>query len=218
MKTILYIVIGVLLGLLLAGGVWLAARAPQGESVELRPAPTLEPIQVHVAGAVVRPGLYDLPEGSRVMDAIEAAGGLVAEADKNGLNLAARVEDAQRLDVPFVSGYIPEEGQGFAVISEGTPSPLAGEELVNINTASVEELDKLPGIGPTTAQKIIAYREENGPFARIEDIVNVSGIGSAIYEGLKDLITVGDEEELPFPSDPSDPFGVSTTTPDPFAP
>ncbi len=205
MKTILYIVIGVLLGLLLAGGVWLAARAPQGESVELRPAPTPEPIQVHVAGAVVRPGLYDLPEGSRVMDAIEAAGGLVAEADKNGLNLAARVEDAQKLDVPFVSGYLPEADQGFVVISEGTPSPSAGEELVNINTASPEELDELPGIGQTNAQKIIAYREENGPFARIEDLVNVSGIGSAIYEGLKDLITVGDGDDSSVPPDPLAP-------------
>jgi competence protein ComEA len=215
MKTILYIVIGVLLGLLLAGGVWLAARAPQGEGVELRPAPTPEPIQVHVAGAVVRPGLYDLPEGSRVMDAIEAAGGLVAEADKNGLNLAAHVEDAQKLEVPFVSGYIPEANQGFAVISDGTSSPLAGERLININAASLQELDQLPGIGPTTAQKIIAYREENGPFARIEDIVNVSGIGSATYEDIKDLITVGDEEASPFPSDP---FGEPPATPDFFAP
>jgi competence protein ComEA len=201
MKTILYIVIGFLMGLLLAGGVWLAARAPQGESVELRPAPTPEPIQVHVAGAVVRPGLYDLPEGSRVMDAIEAAGGLVAEADKNGLNLAARVEDAQRLDIPYVSGYVPEADQGFAVISDGTPSPLAGEGLVNINTASPEELDELPGIGETNARRIIAYREENGPFARIEDIVNVTGIGASIYEGIKDLITVGDQDA------PSDLFG-----------
>lgn len=205
MKTVLYIVIGILLGLLLAGGMWVAARAPEGDSVQLRPAPTPEPIQVHVAGAVVRPGLYDLPEGSRVMDAIEAAGGFVAEADKNGINLAARLEDAQRLDVPFVSGYVAEEEQGFVVISEGTPSPLAGEELVNINTASLEELDTLPGIGPTTAQKIIDYREANGAFARIEDIVNVSGIGSATFEDIKDLITVGDGAIPPTPPDPFAP-------------
>ena len=215
MKSILNIVIGVLLGLLLSGGVWLAVRAPQGESVELRPAPTAEPIQVHVAGAVVRPGLYDLPEGSRVMDAVEAAGGLVAEADKNGLNLAARVEDAQRVDIPYVSGYAPEEDRSFTVITDGTPSSSAGGELVNINTASLEELDALPGIGKTTAQKIIAYREENGPFERIEDIVNVSGIGTATFEDIKDLITVGDEEVSPFPTDL---FGGSTATPDPFAP
>ena len=203
MKTVLYIVVGILLGLLLAGGVWLAARAPEGESVELRPAPTPEPIQVHITGAVVRPGLYDLPEDSRVMDAVEAAGGFVAEADKNSINLAERLEDAQKLDIPFVAGYVPDEEQGFVVISDGTPSPLAGEELVDINTASPEELDKLPGIGPTTAQNIIEYREVFGPFARIEDIVNVSGIGSATFEAIEDLITVGDEDA---PDDSSGPF------------
>ena len=199
MKTIPSIVIGILLGLLLAGALWVAARAPTGESVELRPAPVPEPIQVHVAGAVVRPGLYDLPENSRLMDAVDAAGGFVAEADKNAINLAARLEDAQRLDIPFVAGYVPEDEQGFVVISEGTPSPLAGEELIDINTASLEELDTLPGIGPTTAQKIIDYREENGNFEAIEDIVNVSGIGAATYEEIKDLITVGDEEIPPDP-------------------
>jgi len=199
MKTIPSIVIGILLGLLLAGALWVAARAPTGESVELRPAPVPEPIQVHVAGAVVRPGLYDLPEDSRVMDAVDAAGGFVAEADKNAINLAARLEDAQRLDIPYVAGYVPEEEQGFVVISEGTPSPLAGEELIDINTASLGELDTLPGIGPTTAQKIIDYREENGRFEAIEDIVNVSGIGAATYEEIKDLITVGDEEIPPDP-------------------
>jgi competence protein ComEA len=214
MKTVLYIVIGILLGLLLAGGIWVAARAPEGESVQLRPAPTPEPIQVHVAGAVVRPGVYDLPEGSRVMDAVEAAGGFVAEADKNGLNLAAIVEDAERLDIPYVAGFVPDEEQGFVVITEGTSSPLAGEELVDINNASLEELDNLPGIGPTTAQKIIDYREQNGPFARIEDIVNVSGIGSATYEDIKDLITVNAVEESPLAPGPFD----EPTPSDPFAP
>ena len=195
MKTVLYVLVGILLGLLLAGGIWLAARAPQGESVELRPAPTSEPIQVHVTGAVVRPGLYDLPEDSRVMDAVDAAGGFVAEADKNSINLAKRVEDAQKLDIPFVAGFVPDEEQGFVVITEGTPSPLAGEELVDINAASPEELDKLPGIGPTTARNIIEYRELFGPFALIEDIVNVSGIGSATFDEIEDLITVGEGDD-----------------------
>jgi len=190
MKTILYIFIGILLGLLLAGGLLVATRAPEGQSVQLRPAPTPEPIQVHVAGAVVRPGVYDMQEDSRVQDVVEAAGGFVAEADKNALNLAARVEDGARLDIPYVAGYVPEETEGFVVVSEGTPSPQIEVELVDINSAQFDELDKLPGIGPTTAQKIIDYRDENGPFARIEDIVNVPGIGATTYESLKDLITV----------------------------
>ena len=193
MKTALYVFLGILIGLLLAGGLLLAARAPKGESVQLRPAPTPEPIQVHVAGAVVRPGVYDVSEGSRVLDVVEAAGGFVAEADKNALNLAARVEDGERLDIPYVAGYEPDDEEGFVVVSEGTPSSLAGVDLVNINTATLDELDKLPGIGPTTAQKIIDYRNENGSFVQIEDIVNVSGIGSATYENIKDLITVGNE-------------------------
>jgi competence protein ComEA len=205
MKTVLYIVLGILLGLLLAGGIWVAARAPEGESVQLRPAPTPDPIQVHVAGAVVRPGVYDLPEDSRVMDAIEAAGGFVIEADKNGINLAAILEDAQRLDIPYVAGYVPDEEEGFVVITEGTPSSLVGEGLIDINSASLEELDKLPGIGPTTAQKIIDYREAIGPFARIEDIVNVSGIGSATYDEIKDLITVNDASPA-IPEPTIDPF------------
>ena len=192
MKTVLYIILGVLVGLLLAGGIWLAARAPQGERVELRPAPTLEPFRVHVAGAGGRPGGYDLPENSRVMDAVEAAGGFVVEADKNALNLAGFVEDGERLDVPYVAGYEPDEEQGFVVISEGTPASLSGDELVDINNASLDELDSLPGIGPTIAQRIIDYRDDNGPFARIEDIVNVPGIGSATFEEIQDLIMVED--------------------------
>lgn len=193
MKTVLYIVIGILVGLLLAGGIYASTREPQGESVVLRPAPSPEPLRVHVAGAVVRPGVYDLEDGSRVTDAVEAAGGFVVEADKNALNLAAFLEDGERLDIPFVAGFVPDEEQGFVVVSEGTPSPLAGDDLININTASIEELDQLPGIGETTAIRIIDYRTVNGPFATIEDIINVSGIGTSTYEEIKDLITVGDE-------------------------
>lgn len=195
MKTILYIFLGILLGLLLAGGIWLTARPPQGESVVLRPAPTPKPVRVHVAGAVVRPGVYDLSEDGRWLDAVEAAGGFVAEADKNTLNLAQVVEDGERIEIPYVEGYTPEADTGFTVVSESTPSSSSspdGEALVDINTASLDELDKLPGIGMTTAQKIIDYREKNGPFARIQDIVNVSGIGDATFEEIKDLITVSD--------------------------
>jgi competence protein ComEA len=192
MKSVLNVLVGILLGMLLAGGIFLVVRAPRGESVQLRPPPTEEPFQVHVSGAIVRPGVYDLPVGARVLDAVEAAGGFLAEADKNALNLAARVEDAEKLDIPFVAGFTPEEDQGFVVVSEGTPSSLLTDDLVDINTASQDELEELPGIGPSLAGRIIDYREENGPFARIEDIVNVSGIGSATYEDIKDLITVGD--------------------------
>jgi competence protein ComEA len=192
MKTVLYIIIGILVGLLFAGGIYASTRAPRGEPVALRPAPTPEPLRIHVAGAVVRPGVYDLDEGSRVADAVDAAGGFVVEANMNALNLAAFLEDGERLDIPYVAGFVPDEEPGFVVLSTGTPSSVAGDDLININTASIEELDQLPGIGETTAIRIIDYRTINGPFATIEDIINVSGIGTATYEEIKDLITVGE--------------------------
>jgi competence protein ComEA len=191
MKTILNIVIGILIGLLLAGGIWVVSRSPKGETIVLRPAPTPEPLRVHVAGAVVRPGVYELDKDSRVEDAVAAAGGFVIEADKNALNLAAHLEDGERLEIPYVAGFIPDEASGFVVVTEGTPSPLAGQDLLDINTATLEELDKLPGIGPTIAQRIIDYRTVNGPFDSINEIVNVAGVGSATFAEIQDLITVG---------------------------
>jgi competence protein ComEA len=191
MKSVLNIVIGILVGLLLAGGIMIGTRSPQGESIELRPAPTPEPLRVHVAGAVVRPGVYTLDENSRVEDAVNAAGGFLAEADTNALNLAEHLEDGQRLDIPYVAGFTPDAQSGFVVVTEGTPSPLSGQDLIDINTATAEELDTLPGIGPTIAQRIVDYRNANGPFATIQDIVNVAGIGDATFAEIKDLITVG---------------------------
>ena len=180
---------GVLFGLFVAVLVWVVARNPSGQAVTLRPVPTETPIIVHITGAVPRPGVYALAQGSRVQDAISAAGGFLAEAEKTGINLARALEDGEQLDIPYVEGASP-------VILEdpaATEAP-SSNDLININIASLAELDTLPGIGPTLAQKIIDYREQNGPFLNIEDITNVSGIGevtSVTYERIKDLITVG---------------------------
>jgi competence protein ComEA len=187
LKSILYMVAGLLLGLFVALLIWVVARNPSGQAVTLRPVPTEKPIVVYITGAVPRPGVYALAQGSRVQDAISAAGGFLADADKTGINLARALEDGEQLDIAYTSGSSP-------VI--GTPAPAATEapsnaELININTASEAELITLPGIGHTTALKIIAYREANGPFVNIEDIVNVSGIGPGTYQKIKDLITVG---------------------------
>ncbi len=186
-KSILYITSGTLFGLFVAALIWLVARNPSGTAVTLRPVPTEAPIVVHITGAVPRPGVYALPQGARVQDVISAAGGFLADADKSGINLARQLEDGEQLDIPFGEGaslVIPTPG-----IEEVEPSET---DLININTASLAELDTLPGIGPTTAQKIIDYRDENGPFRTPEDIINVSGIGPGTYERIKDLITVGD--------------------------
>jgi competence protein ComEA len=192
MRNTLYVLLGVMAGFVLAGTLIYVSRAPAGEAIILQPAPTEAPIAVHVIGAVPRPGLYEFSEGARVQDAIDAAGGLLASANANGLNLAALLEDGQQLDVPYSDGQAPVPGEDSFDLPSGTtdPSDNSDSELININTASLEELDSLPGIGPTTAQKIIEYREENGPFTVIEDIENVSGIGPATFENIKDLITV----------------------------
>jgi competence protein ComEA len=194
MKTALYVLLGVMAGFILAGTLLFVARAPAGEAIILQPAPTEAPISVHVIGAVPRPGLYEFPEDARVQDAIDAAGGLLAEADENASNLAALLEDGQQLNIPYQVGSEPVDDGGASDLpsssdDEGSTAD-PDTELVNINTATLEELDSLPGIGPTTAQKIIDYRTENGPFSVIEDIMNVSGIGPATFEDIQDLITV----------------------------
>ncbi len=196
MKNVLFVLVGVLTGFVLAGVLVFVSRAQSGEPIVLRPAPTQVPIAVHVIGAVPRPGLYEFAEGARLQDAIDAAGGLLAEADANGLNLAGLLEDGQQLDIPYQAGSEPaNDSSTFDLPSSATDVPtddISGQDLVNINTASLEELDALPGIGLTTAQKIIDYREENGPFETIEDILNVSGIGPSTFEDIMDLITVGE--------------------------
>jgi len=174
-----------LFGLFVAALIWVVARNPSGEAVVLRPAPTEKPVVVHITGAVPRPGVYALPKNARVQDAISAAGGFLAEAEKSQINLAALLEDGQKLDIPYISGAIPVVGTPVPEVATSTT------ELVNLNTASSAELETLPGIGPTTAQKIIEYREQNGPFVNTEDIINVSGIGPGTYERIKGLITVG---------------------------
>ena len=185
LKSSLYLASGILFGLFLAALVWVVARNPTGEAVILRPVPTEKPVIVHITGAVPRPGVYALPEGARIQDAISAAGGFLAEAEKSQLNLAQLLEDGEKLDIPFVVGASP-------IITTPVPAVVTSTtELININTASSIELEELPGIGPTTAQKIIEYREQNGPFVSTEDIINVAGIGPGTYERIKDLITVG---------------------------
>jgi competence protein ComEA len=174
-----------LFGLFVAALVWVVARNPTGTAVTLRPVPTDKPIVVHITGAVPRPGVYALPKGARVQDGISAAGGFLAEAEKSGINLARPLEDGEQLDIPFVEGFSP-------VVATPVETFQPTSDLIDINTATVDELDTLPGIGPTTAQKIVEYRDTNGPFLSKEDIVNVSGVGPTTYDRIKDLITVGE--------------------------
>lgn len=186
LKFLLNLVAGTLFGLFLAALVWVVTRNPSGQAIMLRPAPTERPIIVHISGAVPRPGVYALPKGARIQDAISAAGGFLAEADKESINLAQPLEDGQRLDIPFLAGFSPILPTPLV---ERSVSPQESD-LININTATASELEALPGIGPTLAKRIVEYREQHGPFLSTEDIINVSGIGPGTYERIKDLITV----------------------------
>lgn len=137
-------------------------------------------LYVYVCGAVARPGVAALPDGSRAADALEAAGGLTADAEPNYVNLAARVSDGEKLYFPTC-----QEAEQLAA-----DESRAADGLVNINTADLDKLCTLPGIGASRAQDIIDYREANGAFQKAEDIMNVAGIKSAVYEKLRGRITV----------------------------
>jgi competence protein ComEA len=142
---------------------------------------TPQPLQVYVSGAVVRPDVYDLPPGSIVKDAILAAGGATEDADLDCINLALPLSDA-------VHVYVPRYGEASPPAPDlGSSSPGGG--MVNLNTASVAELETLPGIGPVLAQRIVEYRQTHGRFQVIEGVMEVPGIGPATFEEIRDLIS-----------------------------
>jgi competence protein ComEA len=146
-------------------------------------AETSTTVVVSVVGLVAQPGLGDLPFGSRVADAVDAAGGLLPEADPASLNLAAVVADGQQVAVG-----VPAAADGAAPAPDAGNGSAAG--VVNLNTADVATLDGLPGIGPVLAQRIVDHREQQGPFRQVEDLLDVAGIGPAILEHLADAVAV----------------------------
>ena len=146
---------------------------------------TSDTLVVHVAGAVDRSGVYSLPAHSRVVDAIDAAGGLSADAQPDAINLAAPVRDGQRVYVPAVGEVIVD-----------VPSDVAGGEVadpqfpIDLNAATITELDRLPGIGPATAAAIVRHRDERGRFASVDGLLDVPGIGAAKLEAIRGLVKV----------------------------
>jgi competence protein ComEA len=150
-------------------------------------ASTAEVVVVHVAGAVAAPGVHELPPGSRVVDAIEAAGGLVADADEARINLAAPVADGERVYVPRVGEVEPPPvsgSSGGGDAGEGATGP------VDLNRADEAALDALPGVGPATAAAIIEHRDQIGGFTSVDQLLDVRGIGEAKLEQLRPLVTV----------------------------
>lgn len=181
--------VGAALIVLLAGAaiaVFVTAITPRGTERELIDAPAggedllvapaERPIFVHVLGKVARPGLYELREGDRVIDAIAAAGGTTADADPGGVNLARLLSDGEQLAVPAV-GEVTASAPG-----------VAADGRIDLNTADVAALDTLPRIGPAMAQRIIDWREANGPIRSVDELLAVSGIGAKTVEALRPLV------------------------------
>ena len=197
MKNWWAIPFGVVCGLLGAGILRLMSSQPQGEAIQLSPPPTPPPLTIHIGGAVYSPGVYSLPRESRVQDALQAAGGVLPEASTSFLNLAAYVQDGERIWVPFQNAATPElitPGNSNELNPNSSqPESQNPAKRIDINTASQSELESLPRIGPVMAENIIAYRTANGPFLHIEDIQDVSGIGPATFQTIKELISVGDQ-------------------------
>ena len=159
--------------------------------VELSPelSPTLTPsssfekssfgsVLIHVVGEVHSPGIYELEVGSRVIDAVMSAGGLTETASECGINLAREIKDGEQLSIPsLIDGCTASAGPG-------------AQKALSLNQATIEQLDSLPGIGPTLAERIVSWRETQGGFTSIEQLNDVSGIGDKLFAGLKDLVTL----------------------------
>lgn len=185
-QLLLWSVIGVVI--ILVGGRYLLAGNDSGaRPIDALTAATVSlkqheetSIKVHVVGAVASPGLYDLEPGCRTSEAIEAAGGPSPAADLSRINLAAKVADGQQLVVPDAS----------TVVGSNPGAQPAADTPVNLNSADIDELTTLDGIGPKTAQKIIDYRQEHGGFSHIEELMEVPGIGTGKFDQVKDKVVV----------------------------
>lgn len=146
-------------------------------------------IVVDLRGEVAKPGVYELPAGSRLDDAIVAAGGLTDDADLTQLNLASRLQDGTIVTVPG-----PASGPGEPAVAGDPDNGVIGADpsgLVNLNTADVKELESLPGVGEVTAGRIIEYRETHGPYRSVDDLVHVQGVSTRTINGLRDVVTTG---------------------------
>jgi competence protein ComEA len=203
---------GMVVSIAAAVTAWLLVR-PSGATIEsMLPMTTVQvprDVVVHVAGAVRRPGVYRLPTTARVVDAVTMAGGATARADLESINLAQTIIDTEQIFVPSrraprsVTRVAPRlrphrnstsPGQGVTQSTLDPPLPTTtssqAASRVNLNTATASQLDTLPGVGPTTARAIISYRTKNGPFRKVEDLLNVTGIGPSKLAAMRDRVTV----------------------------
>jgi len=169
-----------------------AVTAQTGRGAPSTSAPTgaasVTVLYVHVLGAVARPGLYELRAGTRVIDAIGAAGGFSDDADHGGVNLARLLSDGEQLVVPK-AGQAPTADSAAAPSGQSGAAGGASGTKVNLNTATEADLETLPRIGPAMASRIVQWRKDNGRFTTVDDLMNITGIGDKTFEALKDLVT-----------------------------
>jgi competence protein ComEA len=184
----LHVVVGILLVALVCSALITSVALIAADRYDRPPLLVADAVQptlvVQIDGAVATPGVYSLPAGARLDDAVSRAGGLTADADVAELNLAARIGDGERITVPNRTVATP--------IATEQISATEGPLLVNLNSASVAELDQLPGIGPVLGERIVAYRERNGPFSSLDEVVNVEGISTRLLDDLRPYITLDD--------------------------
>ncbi|MBP1914845.1 helix-hairpin-helix domain-containing protein [Lederbergia galactosidilytica] len=161
--------------------IWMEAESEQLEKEKQDIKTTPEKIFIDLKGAIKKPGLYEVEEGERVYDVVEKAGGLLKTADEKQINFAMKLYDEMVIYIPEINELGPEVSYPGEMNSNN-------DEKVNINQADAAELETLPGIGPSKAATIIQYREENGSFKEIEELMNISGIGEKTFEKLKEQI------------------------------
>jgi competence protein ComEA len=180
-KIIVAGILGVLSGLLLAGAITFFVLPEKGNAIQIK---TITPVPVtfHIDGEVNNPGVYSAQMGFRIDEAIEIAGGLTDQADVANLNLASKISDEDKI-------YIPQFGEEISQ-PNNSGSASTFSERININSATIEELCELSGIGESKAKDIISYRNENGKFLNIHDLLNVPGIGQAIFDKIEPSITI----------------------------
>jgi competence protein ComEA len=201
MKPLLLIIYGLLLGLLVAGLILLIAQPQHGSPITLYPAPTPtrtsipgptdtpEPIRVQIGGEILQPGIYALQEYSRLEDLIDLAGGFTFRADIERVNLAALLRDGDYFFIPAEDENIPETARNAPSNLYTDQDPIYDYPL-DLNDASQEALDSIPGIGPSKAEDILTYKESIGRFTILEELLNVPGIGEITLESLRDYLIV----------------------------
>ena len=187
LSRVTLIVAAIALGI---AGTYLAFRALDQRAappIVIEDAAATRPVVVDVRGAVTKPGVFELPANARVQDAVTAAGGLTADADLSMINLARRLRDGE---IVFLA---PVPASGTPVVTPAAPETATGSDSarININTATTAELEQLPGIGEVIAGRIVAFREEHGPYRSVNDLIHVDGVSARTIDRLKDLVTTG---------------------------